>query len=258
MSPFTLNAIKPETYKHWLAQAAMQRLLAIEASWLRSWVKQLYGYHLAYTGIDSDPRFLQYSRTRHSFKMGFTWSQGAAQNDVHAKDDEWPLADESLDVIILQHSLDLSRNPHQLLREASRTLVPGGYIIILGFNPYGIWGAWRWLHSFSSKLPWVTRPLSSRRVHDWLTLLDLHVEQSTRCAHLWPVFLGSEAVTRQIDRVLAGTSWLPANAYLIVARKTIAGFTPIRQNKKRYRQINYGLPIAAASTMLHGIDIEKK
>lgn len=256
MNPFSLNAIKPEVYRQWLSSAATQRLLAIEASWLRGWVKQLHGYHLAYTGIDPTPKFLRFSRTRHCFKLGFPWSRGVVLSDAYVRDDEWPLADESLDVVILQHSLDMSRNPHQLLREASRTLVPGGYVIILGFNPYGIWGGWRWLRSFSSKLPWIMRPLSSRRLTDWLTLLDLHVEQTTRCAHLWPLFLGSEPITRQVDRVLAGTPWLPANAYLLVARKTVAGFTPIRQDKRRYQRVSYGLPAVAASTMLPPLDSE--
>lgn len=256
MNPFSLNAIKPEAYQQWLTTATAQRLFAIEASWLRGWVKQFYGHHLAYTGIDPTPKFLRFSRTRHCFKLGFPWACDVAEHDAYARDDEWPLANESLDVIILQHTLDMSRNPHQLLREVSRTLVPGGYVVILGFNPYGFWGGWRWLRSFSSKMPWITRPLSRRRLLDWLTLLDLHVEQTTGCAHLWPVFLGSEPITRQVDRVLAGTPWLPANAYLVVARKTIAGFTPIRQNRRQYRRVNYGLPVAAASTILPPLESE--
>lgn len=258
MNPISLNAIKPEAYQSWLQLDSTQRLLALESSWLGAWVRQLHGHHLAYTGIDSTPKFLRFSRTRHNFKLGFPWSQGIASNNALCKDDEWPLADESLDVIILQHSLDFSRNPHQLLREASRALVPGGYLLIINFNPISWWGGWRWLNSFSSKLPWITRPISSGRLIDWLTLLDMQVEQSFKCAHLWPASVGSEKINRQIDRVLAGNNWLPSNAYLIVARKTIAGFTPIRQLKSRPVKVNYGLPVAIASAMLPTLKSEQK
>lgn len=257
MPSLSLNNIKPDAYNRWLLEPSMQRLCALEASWLRSWVKQLHGHHLAYTGIDPTPRFLRFSRTRHCFKLGFPWSMGATASDVYARDEEWPFSDESLDVIIMQHSLDMSRQPHQLLREANRTLVAGGYIIIMGFNPYGLWGGWRWLHSFSPRLPWITRPLSSQRLQDWLTLLDLKTEQVYRCGHLWPTFLGAEPVTRQVDRVLAGTQWLPANLYLLVARKTIAGLTPIRQQRSRYQQASFGLPVAVASSALPKMNHEK-
>lgn len=249
MGSLNLNNIKPEVYEHWLANPSTQRLLALESSWLRAWVKQLHGEHLAYTGVDDMPRFLRFSRTRHCFRVGFPWTMQVTSNDVYVQDDAWPLADESLDVIIMQHTLDMSRQPHQLLREASRTLGAGGYLVIVGFNPKGLWGGWRWLRSFSFKLPWITRPVSHQRLSDWLTLLDLKVEQIYHCGHLWPVSLGNEAITRQVDRVLAGTSWLPANLYLMVARKTIAGMTPIRlENRYQFRP-SFGLPAAVASSM---------
>lgn len=258
MGAFNLNNIKPEEYERWLLEPATQRLLALEASWLRTWVKQLHGQHLAYLGIDPTPKFLRFSRSRHCFRLGLPWSRGVAPSAVEIRDDGWPLADNSLEVVILQHSLDLSRQPHQLLREACRSLVAGGYVVIVGFNPRGLWGGWRWLRSFSSRLPWDVRPLSSYRIQDWLTLLDLKVEQTYYCGHLWPLSLGSETVARQIDRVLAGTQWLPSNIYLMVARKTIAGLTPIPQYAFRSNTIALGLPAAATSSSLFQQNEEKK
>lgn len=246
----TVNRIKPEEFALWLQQPATQRLLALEAGWLSDWVARLHGCQLLYTGIDPEPRFLQRSRTRHNFRLGLPWSAGVAAVQAQIQDDAWPLPDDSVDVVILQHSLDLSRRPHQLVREAVRCLVPNGYLLVTGFNPYGPWGMLRWLRNFSTCLPWVCRPVSATRLQDWLTLLDLRTEESFPCAHLWPANLGSERINRRVDRVLAGSQWLPGSVYLMVARKTIAGMTPIRPRRWYFSDNPFVLPLPAASRLL--------
>lgn len=244
-----VNRIKPENLSQWLQQPSTRRLLALEAGWLRDWVCQLHGCHLLYVGVDPEPRFLKRSRTQHQFRFGISWSEGVTQDQAHIQDDAWPLADESVDVVVLQHSLDLSSRPHQLIREAVRCLVPNGYLIVAGFNPLSLWGGARWLRSFSTDLPWVSNPVAPSRLTDWLTLLDMRVEQRFHCAHLWPVSLGSERLNRRIDRVMAGNQLLPSNAYVIVARKTVAGMTPIRPRRWQLSDAAFGLPLATASRM---------
>lgn len=251
-----VNRIKPDIFGQWLTQPSTRRLLALEAGWLRDWVGQLHGCHLLYAGIDPEPRFLQRSRTQHQFRFGMPWSAGVCDGQARISDDAWPIADDSIDVAVLQHSLDLSTRPHQLIRETVRCLVPNGYLLITGFNPLSAWGMVRWLRSFSTELPWITRPVAPLRLHDWLTLLDMRVEQHFPCAHLWPVSLGSERLNRRIDRVLAGTQWLPATAYVLVARKTVAGMTPIRPRRWHIPDSAFGLPLAAASRVPLNSDTE--
>lgn len=241
--------IKPEHYAAWLKLDSTQRLLALEASWLKSWIKQLYGCHLAYVGVDPKPRFLNYSRTSHQYRLSLPWAYQVAEYEARMDGDAWPLDDESLDVVVLQHSLDVSSQPQRLIKEASRCLVPNGYLIVVGFNPYSFWGGWRWLRTFSSKLPWISRPVPVSRLKDWLILLDLKVEQVFNCAHLWPIKVGPEHLMQRVDRVLAGINWLPANAYLIVARKTVAGLTPIRMQQKPLIKNNFAMPVAAAEVL---------
>ena len=162
---------------------------------------------------------------------------------VKSSDQNWPLADESLDVVVLQHTLDMSRRAHQSIREACRVLVPNGYLVVVGFNPYSLWGMTRLIRTFSTELPWVTNPVAPGRLQDWLTLLDFRVEYIQHIAHLWPLRLGSERVSRRIDRVLANRNRFSGNAYLLVARKTVAGITPIRE--RRWMRNAPGFPIAA-------------
>lgn len=244
--------IQPEQYEAWLKLASTERLLVLEAGWLRYWVKQLHGCNLLYAGIDPHPKFLKSSRARHVFRSGLPWSFGHSPAQMLMDDEAWPFADASLDVVVLQHAIDFSAQPHQLLREATRTLIPGGYIVMIGFNPLSLWGGWRWLRTFSSKLPWLTQPVSPNRLQDWLTLLDMKIEQRSACGHLWPLSLGFERMNRRVDRVLMG-SVLPACLNLIVARKTVAGMTPIRFRMRPLIDNGFALPVATATQANTGL-----
>ena len=51
-----------------------------------------------------------------------------------------PVASNSLDLVVLPHTLELSADPHQVLREVERVLVPEGRVVICGMNPASLWG----------------------------------------------------------------------------------------------------------------------
>ena len=241
------KSIQPAVYQQWLAKPATQRLLALEEDWIHERIAQLYGEHLVYMGIDPSPKVLEQKRIRHTYYFSAPWAHDAQSADLVVQEAAWPLPERSVDVVVLQHSLELSQQPHQLIREASRCLVPNGYLMIVGFNPYSLWGTWRWARTFSTQLPWIMTPVSAWRVQDWLTLLDLKVEQQFSCLHLWPLKLPSALTSVRFDKVLAGQNWLLANAYIIMARKTMAGMTPIRSRFSSFRAPSFGLPMPAAS-----------
>ncbi len=240
------HRMKVDTQKNWLNRADTQRLLALEGNWLGDWMSQLYGRHILYSGIDQNPKFLLRSPAQHCFRLGMPWQQGLVDVQAQVEDDSWPLEEGSLDVVVLQHCLDMTIRPHQMIREATRSLVPGGYLIIAGFNPYSWWGGIRALRTLSStRLPWISNPVSPGRLTDWLTLLDFRLESLTSAAHLWPVQIGSEKASRRVDRVMAG-SWLPGNVYILVARKTVAGMTTIRPKLKKVSEPRLGFAMPAA------------
>lgn len=55
--------------------------------------------------------------------------------------DELPFASASIDLVVLPHVLEFAEEPHQILREVERVLIPEGQVIICGFNPVSLWGA---------------------------------------------------------------------------------------------------------------------
>jgi ubiquinone/menaquinone biosynthesis C-methylase UbiE len=54
---------------------------------------------------------------------------------------ELPFAANSIDLAVMPHVLESHDNPHQILREVERILIPDGQLVITGFNPLSLWGA---------------------------------------------------------------------------------------------------------------------
>ena len=46
------------------------------------------------------------------------------------------LAEDSIDVVVLHHVLEFSSDPHQVLREVKRVLIPNGKLFVIGINPF--------------------------------------------------------------------------------------------------------------------------
>jgi SAM-dependent methyltransferase len=94
-----------------------------------------------------------------------------------------PFSENSLDLLILPHSLELSHDPHATLREAERVLVPEGKLIICGFNPLSLWGfkqkrshLYQRFNFGDLYLPEAGEFISYKRLHDWLRLLNFEVQ----------------------------------------------------------------------------------
>src|SRR5690606_896366 len=117
--------------------------------------------------------------------------------------------------------LDYADNPHQCLREASRALISGGHLVILGFNPYSLWGLRRLLGR--RQAPWFGRFISPRRIEDWLNLLDFQI-MSTQYSFFQPPInhLGWLQALAFLNR-WGLRAKLPMGAYyVVVAQKRVA------------------------------------
>lgn len=87
-----------------------------------------------------------------------------------------PFATQSVDLVVLPHVLEFHADPHELLREIERILIPEGQLIITGFNPLSLWGLRR---RFGSRdcFPWTGSYLTVLRLRDWLKLLGFEVDR---------------------------------------------------------------------------------
>jgi SAM-dependent methyltransferase len=150
-----------------------------------------------------------------------------------------PIASDSVDAVLLPHTLDLVADPQAALREVERVLIPEGRVVVVGFNALSLWGVWGLLGHRRGGVPWCGRFLTPLRVRDWLTLLGFDVEAQEMLvfrppwrrtalrrgvpamdalgARLWPVF-GGVYVIRGVKRVATLTplrpSWAQRRALL--------------------------------------------
>lgn len=86
---------------------------------------------------------------------------------------QWPIATESLDLVILPHLLEFESDPHAVLCEAERTLKGNGKLYILGFNPWSL----RTLLPFSHKPPAACNGyVGFTELLDWLNLLKFEAQ----------------------------------------------------------------------------------
>jgi len=89
-----------------------------------------------------------------------------------------PFQVESVDMVILPHTLEFDADKHQLLREVSRILKPEGKLIVLGFNPWNIYVNLQYLKQRKQGTPWLPRLVSRSKITDWLNLLNFEVTVS--------------------------------------------------------------------------------
>lgn len=134
-----------------------------------------------------------------------------------------PLQSDSLDAVLLPHSLERSAEPHGVLREVHRVLRPDGKLIVLGFNPFSWWGV-RHQVSLVGYPAGILRHISSHRLRDWLALLGMRVDILRPC-YLRPA-------RNPVRRALQSTGWC-AHAYLLAATKETVPLTIVRPRLRR-------------------------
>lgn len=142
-----------------------------------------------------------------------------------------PFPANSLDLIVLPHTLELSPDPHATLREVERVLVPEGRVVISGLNPASLWGLrqrrvqlTRRLGLGELYLPQEGELLGHWRLRDWLRLLSFEVE-SAQFGCYRPALSSDRWLGRfaWMDRL--GGRWWPifGAVYFLVATKRVRG-----------------------------------
>lgn len=151
---------------------------------------------------------------------------------VMAQPEALPFPKESMDLVILPHTLDFADSPHHALREAVRVLEPEGRLILSVFNPFSLWWLRQRFVTFGANpyLPSHTCPIGLSRLKDWLTLLGLEIDQGHFGVYT-PAFHKKHQFERWAWMDKAGDRWWPHGANLIVlsAIKRLPGVKLIGQ-----------------------------
>lgn len=236
---------KREALRDWFADILGSTLLEQEQAALDSVLQDLFGYYLLQLGWVAQRDVLAESRIRMRVVMDVDPPRGVDYPYARAMPEQVPVRSDSLDVVVLQHTLEFSRDPHEVLREVDRMLIPEGHVVIVAFNPWSCWGLWRLLRRRRNRrAPWCGRFLSVTRMKDWMGLLGFDTVKVVPLFFRPPI--RHEGVMRRLgflDKAGARAWPLLSGVNIVVAQKRVATLTPIKIRRWR---LNRGLVVDVA------------
>jgi SAM-dependent methyltransferase len=211
-------------------------LLAAECELVGEALEDVFGWELLQVGAWGVARdLLAASRTRRQTVIAPP--AFAAGADVLARPAQLPVNSDSVDAVLLPHTLEFAADPYAIVREVDRVLVGEGQLLVLGFSPWSLWGM-RARASRSGFPPSLRRVLSERRLRDWLVLLGYEVVAARHYLYASPWASGPAGQSNDAILRRGLLNPLPSGAYLLKARKRVYTLTPIRP---RFREKPAGI-----------------
>ena len=202
-------------------------LLNAEAQLLGEALEDVFGWEFLQVGAWGEGReLLAGCRTRRKIVVDPSPVSGAA--DIIARPSALPVGRDSVDAVLLPHTLEFASDPYAIIREVDRVLSGEGQLVVLGFQPFSLWGV-RARSSRAGFPPGMRRLLSAGRVREWLVLMGYEVVAERAYLHCTP--WGNRSPGTADHSALLRRTWfdlLPAGAWLMKARKRIRALTPIR------------------------------
>ena len=226
--------------QHWLSQPTGQLLLEQEQQLLAQALPRYFGAVCLHYGFQQQALPAS-DKIQRFYRIG----PGVAGSSVQCEEQAWPFCESAADVVVIQHGLEFAQCPHSLLREAAFSVRPGGHLLIVGLNPWSLWGA---TGIFSHEVFGQAKPIAAERLNDWLTLLGFTLEARRYGCYRPPLAAGRWP--QRLDWLEPlGQRWqMPFGGfYLLSARKMVMGVRPpLQQRQGRLGQL-LPMPVAKVS-----------
>jgi len=235
---------RPQDLEAWFGGPLGAMLLEQERAMVAQSLECAFGLHCLQIGGWGEPDgFLALARTRRSALIGGAGTRGAA---LIAQPEALALQSDSVDVMLLPHTLEFAAEPHEVLRETARVLTGEGELLVLGFEPLG---GWSLRHAFTRGgfPPGLVRTIAAQRLSDWLKLLGFEVGAAERFLYVPPLASLQTGRARGVMERIGRRAWPRlSGAYLLHARKRVHSLTPIRLRNRMRTAVIGGLVEPAA------------
>jgi SAM-dependent methyltransferase len=244
----------------WLETPPGQYLLAWEQGRLDRAVADVFGYHALQVGLPEIDT-LRLNRMPHRWVSHdglappprlhcappvdpeLASTPVATPVALSCDPDALPFPNNSLDLVVLPHTLELAEDPHRALSEATRVLVPDGRMVIVGFNPASLWGLRQRLGRVRRGLALGAQDLylpsegefiNYWRLRDWMRLLGLEI-QAGRFGCYRPPVRTDKWLQRWDWMEPAGDRWWPVlgAVYFLVAVRRVPAMRLVGRVKRR-------------------------
>lgn len=211
MSRIVLEPLEKSTLSDWFATEVGRYVLAWEQAQFDNAVEDVFGFNAAQLGLPAAD-FLRANRMPHRLSIG-----PESGCSIRADVTQLPLASQSVDLMVLPHVLEFCADPHQVLREVERVLMPEGQVVLSGFNPLSLWGISRKFGGHRSEYPWRGNFLALTRLRDWLKLLGFELNGGKFGCYA-PPLVQAKWVDRFRFMEYAGDRWWPIAGGIYVVR----------------------------------------
>jgi SAM-dependent methyltransferase len=229
-----------ESFSQWCTTDLGRHVLGWELQQFDNAVEDVFGFRAVQVGLPTLD-FLRANRI--SFRFSLALESGAA---LAADPLQLPLAAQSLDLVVLPHTLESHLDAHHVLREAERVLRPEGQVVISGFNSLSLWGLRRKFARRSAGSPWDARFIGLLRLKEWLQLLGFELNGG-RFGCYAPPFAQARWLERFAFMEKAGARWWPilGGVYVVRAVKRVHGMrliTPAWRKERARRRAVAAMP----------------
>jgi SAM-dependent methyltransferase len=207
-----------QNIQQWFETSLGKYLQEHEQRYFDQVVANIFGYNALQIGL---PKI----NLLHTNRMPLQFHAGTDNDaDLSATPDFLPIKSSSMDLVLLPHVLEFNANPHQILREVHRVLIPEGKIVISGFNPFSLWGMCHHFEKNRCEYPWCGNFITLPRLKDWLKLLDFEMTGGKLCCYV-PPFKHEKWRQRFDFMEAAGDRWWPISGgvYFLQAVKRVHG-----------------------------------
>lgn len=224
-----------EGFQDWLSTPQGKYVLDWELQKHELLLTDIFGFNAVQVGLP-EIDYLHGNRMPFRFRCGSSeYVRSLAKEEVLADFHHLPFAANSVDLVVLPHALEFDANPHQILREVERILVPEGQVVITCFNPFSLWGLRRAFKRQRNQAPWAGRYISVPRLKDWFALLGFETRAGAFGCYA-PPFDQAQWLQRYRFMEAAGDRWWPyaGAVYIMQAIKRQHGMrliTPLKNDR---------------------------
>ena len=237
--PASDNLANTLTWQAWQAFWASnlgKEVLKVETELLAPVMESLRGYHVLCIGSCPSKPLLENCTIKHPMEWRPNFDLAEHGSCLIADPSHLPLPNDSMDAVLLHHSLEFFDQPQALLKEAARVTLPKGELIIIGFNPRSLWGLTRLLPKGLQAEPLQVLKsaqfISQNKLLDWFEFLDLKQEERQLFFHR-PPCNHQKTLERlaALDKRLGKKNWPLAGIYLLRIKKRVG--SPLRPTVKK-------------------------
>ena len=223
----------------WLNSKDAERLVELEATLAKDLVSNLFGYNVVQLGAFYPGHVIKATRSSNKV-LASLGSDAPELTSICCDVEAFPFGATTVDLVILPHILEFSRDPAKILREVDRVLIGEGYLVVFGFSHWSFFGLSTVLKRWQDVAPWNCSFISPLKLEDWLRILGLETMEVRHGGFGSLASKSIAAITGNKEKLMKYLFPRRGNVYLLVAKKRVEGVTAIRTSWSSRRKLLKG------------------